>query len=139
MGTLTCFSAIFTKGNNFSDFLFVPLYNKVLPKLGLLVTERICSMETILSCRTPFEGVKTEKCRVASPVCVPIYLKLQWQGICEHPILYSATISTDWFRPFLLFCAIWTIYDQNEQIQVLTFWDPVSVVLYFSLCQYLKK
>ena len=38
-----CFSVICIKGNNFSDFLFGFLEDKVLPKWGLLLKERICS------------------------------------------------------------------------------------------------
>ena len=41
MGTSTFFSAIFTKGNNFYDFLFASLDNIALPKGILLLKERI--------------------------------------------------------------------------------------------------
>ena len=34
--TLLFFFALFTKGNNFCDFLFASLENKILPKRGLL-------------------------------------------------------------------------------------------------------
>ena len=37
------FSAIFTKGNNFRDFLFASLDNIALPTCGLHFMERICS------------------------------------------------------------------------------------------------
>ena len=38
-----CFSAIFTKGDNFCDFLFATLDNEAPLKWGLLLEERICS------------------------------------------------------------------------------------------------
>ena len=43
MGKLPCFPSIFTKGNNFSDFLSALLAEELLPKRGLLLKERICS------------------------------------------------------------------------------------------------
>ena len=39
----SCFSAIFAKGNNFSDFLVAFLDIEVLSTLGLLIKERIAS------------------------------------------------------------------------------------------------
>ena len=43
MGAPPRFSAIFTKGNNFHDFLLAILEYKVHPKWGLLLKARICS------------------------------------------------------------------------------------------------
>ena len=40
---------IFTKGNNFCDFQHASLDNKAFPKGDLLLKERICSKEQILS------------------------------------------------------------------------------------------
>ena len=37
------FSAMFSKGDDFHDFLFAYLEDKDFPKWGLLVKERICS------------------------------------------------------------------------------------------------
>ena len=42
MGAPRCFSTSFTKGNNFSDFLFASLDGKALPKWGLHLKERLC-------------------------------------------------------------------------------------------------
>ena len=43
MGTPLSFFAIFSKGDNFRDFLFVHLEDKVFPKWDLLVKKRMCS------------------------------------------------------------------------------------------------
>ena len=43
MGTPPSFFPIFSKGDNFHDFLFAYLEDKVFPKRGLLIKERICS------------------------------------------------------------------------------------------------
>ena len=43
MGELPCFSTIFTKADNFYDFLFVVLDYEGILKLGLLLNKRICS------------------------------------------------------------------------------------------------
>ena len=43
MGTPPSFSAMFSKGDNFHDFLFAYLEDKVFQKWGLLLKERICS------------------------------------------------------------------------------------------------
>ena len=42
-GHTSIFSAIFTKRNNFSDFLFASLDDETLPKRDQLLKERICS------------------------------------------------------------------------------------------------
>ena len=41
--TYMFFSAIFSKRDNFSDFLFASLDNETFSKRGLLLKERICS------------------------------------------------------------------------------------------------
>ena len=41
--TTPAFSAMFTKGDHFCDFLFAHLEDKVFPKWDLLFEERICS------------------------------------------------------------------------------------------------
>ena len=43
MATLSSFSAMFSKRDNFRDFLFAYLEDKVFLKLGLFLKERICS------------------------------------------------------------------------------------------------
>ena len=43
MVTPLCFSSIFTKGNNFCDFLFASIDGIALPKWGLFLKERIFS------------------------------------------------------------------------------------------------
>ena len=43
MGTPSSFSTMFSKGDNFPDFLFVYLEDKIFPKWDLLLKERICS------------------------------------------------------------------------------------------------
>ena len=48
MGTPPSFSAMFSKGDNFFYFLFAYLEDKVFPKMGLLLKERLvrrCSPE----------------------------------------------------------------------------------------------
>ena len=45
---LHVFSAIFTKGNNFCDFLFASLDDKAYLKLGLLLKEGICCQRSKL-------------------------------------------------------------------------------------------
>ena len=42
IGIPSYFPAIFTKGNNFCDFLFAFLDDEALQKWGLLLKERIC-------------------------------------------------------------------------------------------------
>ena len=42
-GTLPCFSATFTKGNNFCNILFASLDDVALSQRGLILRERICS------------------------------------------------------------------------------------------------
>ena len=39
----SCFSATFTKGNNFCDFLFAFPDNKTIPKWDLFLKEKLCS------------------------------------------------------------------------------------------------
>ena len=72
------FSAIFTKGNNFGDFLFSTLGNKIFPQWDLILKLRICSSRSkFFPLRVdPLqkEG-KNENERVASPESVPIHLK----------------------------------------------------------------
>ena len=43
MGVPPSFSAMFSKGDNFRDFLFAYLEDDVFPKWSLLLKERICS------------------------------------------------------------------------------------------------
>ena len=77
MGTPPCFSAIFTKGNNFCDFLFAALDEIALPNSGILLMERICSLgaNSFLYELTPIEKIGRNKSgRVASPESVPFYL-----------------------------------------------------------------
>ena len=58
MRTLPCLSAIFMKGDNFSDFLFALLAEEALPKKGstlegknLLLKEQILSFKSLPSFR----------------------------------------------------------------------------------------
>ena len=50
MGTLPCLAAIFTKGNNFCDFLFALFDKETLARLGLLLKEIICSYRSKFFC-----------------------------------------------------------------------------------------
>ena len=43
MGTPPSFFAMFSKGDNFRDFLFAYLEEEIFPKWGLLLKERLCS------------------------------------------------------------------------------------------------
>ena len=43
MGTPPCLVALFSKGDNFCDFLFPSMANEILSNRGLLLKERICS------------------------------------------------------------------------------------------------
>ena len=43
MGIPPSFFAMFSKGDNFRDFLFAYLEDEIFPKWGLLLKERLCS------------------------------------------------------------------------------------------------
>ena len=43
-GCTSIFSAMFSKGDNFCDFLFAYLVDEVFPKCGLRLKESICSL-----------------------------------------------------------------------------------------------
>ena len=78
MGTLSCFSAIFTTGGNFCDFLFASLEEGALSNSGLLLKKRICSMMSkFFSFRVDSnsKGRQNENGRVASPESEFIQLK----------------------------------------------------------------
>ena len=49
MGTPPCIFVIFTKGNNFSDFLFASLADIAFPNWGLLSKEKNLPFKSILS------------------------------------------------------------------------------------------
>ena len=79
MGTPPSFSAMFSKGDNFRDFLFAYLEDEILSKLVLLLKERICSdgkENYFLYKMTPiYMGGNNANDRVSSPESVPIYLR----------------------------------------------------------------
>ena len=76
-GYTTSFSAMFSKGDNFGDFLFAYLRDEVFPKWGQLLKEWICSDGSKFF---PFWddpihiGGNNENDRIASPEIVPIHL-----------------------------------------------------------------
>ena len=76
MGISTCFSAISTKGNNFSDFLFNTL--EFFLKGSTFKKKELLLEETFVSCKScPLsidKSGKKENCRVASLESVPIHL-----------------------------------------------------------------
>ena len=95
MDTPPSFSAMFSKRDNFRDFLF-----GYLPEWGLLLKKRICSdWSKFFSLRVdPKEkGGKNENKIVASPDCVPIHLKV-------------------FFSLFVLECPVWN-FDGSSTYQ----------------------
>ena len=78
MGTLSCFSAIFTTGGNFCDFLFASPEEGGPSNSGLLLKKRICCMlSKLFSFRVDSDskGRQNENGRVASPESELIHLK----------------------------------------------------------------
>ena len=74
-GCTTMFSTIFTRGNNFCDFLFAFLDETALLKWDLLLQKRICSISLILVLIS-LRRETNENGRVASPESVPIHLNI---------------------------------------------------------------
>ena len=78
VGTSKCFPTIFTKGNNFDDFLLGSHNNLALPKWGKFLKKnngsygsRFCPLRV----DTIWKGYKNENGRVASPESMPVHLK----------------------------------------------------------------
>ena len=90
-GTPPCFSASFSKGNN---FLFSSLVDTTLPNWGLLSKERICSKRSkFLPLRVnPLEkGSRYINDRVIFPESVPYALSMRFQADAPE-ILYIRVV-----------------------------------------------
>ena len=81
MGLSPSFSSIFSKRDHFCKFLFLYLEDKIFPKKGLLLKERIRSDERANSFLYEMTSICTGgnngNDRVASPESVSIHLKNQ--------------------------------------------------------------
>ena len=75
MSTFPCFSTIFTKGNNFCDFLFAFLMLKPVLHWGLLIEERI--RELILSNKSGPLLRRETKMKMAGLLPLKMYLCTQ--------------------------------------------------------------
>ena len=71
------FSSIFSKGDNFPDFLFAYLEDELFPKWGLLLKERIRLYGNKFFSRVdPMRWEANENDRVTSPESVPMHLNI---------------------------------------------------------------
>ena len=76
IGIPPSFSSMFSKGDNFLDFLLAYLEDEVFPKWGLFLKERICSMgaNSFSYEMTPIiMSGNNENDRVALPESIPIH------------------------------------------------------------------
>ena len=76
MGTPPSFTAMFSKGDNFRDFLLAYLENIVFLKWGPFLKERICSDGSKCFPLWLIREQNDENDRVASSVGIPIHIKL---------------------------------------------------------------
>ena len=110
MSTPPSFSAIYSKGDNFCDFLFAYLNDKVFSKWGLLLKERICSLGSkFFSLRVDpkWDGRQKIKIKELLPLKVyqfnfrhtvylsPVTSKMQDRSI-SFPVLAVLTCLTQW-------------------------------------------
>ena len=131
MATSLCFPLFFTKGNNFCDFSFAYLDNKVLPKWGLHLEEKKFFKRAIFFhlVLIPIEnGSRNENNRVTSHGNMPIFSspehKVLKVSYCDHPVSGVRRQSS------VVCCPSCVVNNSFKAHLLLNYWTNFKIILH---------